>query len=189
MKEKNTGSRLFSSIIGIMISGIFLSNLSESWRRGLWNEFLNGLLLRRMQFMWQVDKQTFFMLLLCCIAAIVLVISLIRFLIQIIKLLAGSRESAKTVPAYTASRSVNRTPKTSGKTVFKKKTSVRTTTSVNGINRGDVSSQAIGCAHKNGKDKYLEQIEGFLKNGLIEKNEYDVLYARYKKLHISDDYH
>ena len=189
MKEKNTASRLFSSIACMLISGIFLSNLSESWRRGLWHEFLDGLLLRRMQFMWHTDKQTFFMLLLCCIAAIVFVGSLIRFLILIIKLLTGSREKAGPTPAYHASRTVSRASKASGKTVSKKNTAVRTTTSVNGVNRGDVSAQAISCAHKNGKDKYLEQIEGFLKNGLIEKNEYDVLYARYKKLHISDNYH
>ena len=45
------------------------------------------------------------------------------------------------------------------------------------------------CAHSRGREKYLEQIEGFLANGIIDKAEYKVLRERYEKLELPDDYH
>jgi len=186
MKEKSTKSKLTSTIICALISGVFLANLSEEWRRGLWREFQTGMLGRRLEFMWRVDKSTFFMLLLCCIAAAVFVISLLRCLILLIRLISHGAEPVSPSPVR---RKTAAQTKVSGARSRRRSAPVRTTTHVNGINRGDISSQAISCDHKNGRDKYLEQIQGFLKSGLIEKKEYDVLYARYKKLHISDDYH
>ena len=45
--------------------------------------------------------------------------------------------------------------------------------------------QALLCL----KEKYLEQIEGFYKNGLIEREEYKILRAKYEKLDLPEDYH
>ena len=47
----------------------------------------------------------------------------------------------------------------------------------------------IRCEHKTGTEKYLEQIDGFLKSGLIDREEYRILRDRYSKLDIPDDYH
>ncbi len=52
-----------------------------------------------------------------------------------------------------------------------------------------VTEEAINCRHSTGREKYLEQIEGYLKNGLIDKAEYNSLKARYERLDIPDDYH
>ncbi|MBQ6371973.1 MAG: hypothetical protein IJJ22_02495 [Oscillospiraceae bacterium] len=52
-----------------------------------------------------------------------------------------------------------------------------------------VTEEAINCRHSTGREKYLEQIEGYLKNGLIDRAEYNALKARYEKLDIPDDYH
>ena len=52
-----------------------------------------------------------------------------------------------------------------------------------------VTEEAIDCSHSTGRAKYLEQIDGYLKNGLIDKAEYNSLKARYERLDIPDDYH
>ena len=53
----------------------------------------------------------------------------------------------------------------------------------------DEAEEVISCAHKSGKEKYLEQVEGFYKNGLIDREEYKILRAKYEKLEIPEDYH
>ena len=49
--------------------------------------------------------------------------------------------------------------------------------------------EAIHCAHVRGKQKYIEQLDSYLKNGIIDKAEYRVLRERYEKLDLPDDYH
>ena len=53
----------------------------------------------------------------------------------------------------------------------------------------DEAEEAIHCSHVRGKQKYIEQLESYLKNGIIDKAEYRVLKERYEKLDIPDDYH
>ena len=53
----------------------------------------------------------------------------------------------------------------------------------------DEAEEAISCVHHSGKEKYLEQVEGFYKNGLIDREEYKILRAKYEKLEIPEDYH
>ncbi len=52
-----------------------------------------------------------------------------------------------------------------------------------------VTEEAINCSHSTGKAKYLEQIDGYLKTGLIDRAEYNALKTRYERLNIPDDYH
>ena len=51
------------------------------------------------------------------------------------------------------------------------------------------ADEAIHCAHLRGREKYLEQIDNYLKTGLIDRSEYRVLKERYMKLDIPEDYH
>ncbi len=51
------------------------------------------------------------------------------------------------------------------------------------------SEDAIHCDHRRGKEKYMQQLENYLASGLIEREEYRVLRARYEQLEIDDDYH
>ena len=51
------------------------------------------------------------------------------------------------------------------------------------------TEEAVHCAHSRGREKYLEQIEGFLANGIIDKAEYRLMKERYSRLNIEDDYH
>lgn len=189
MKEKKgAGAKLATAIVFALISGGFLSSLSDSWKIGLYHEVISGTLWRRMSFMWRADKETFFMLLLCCIAALVFLISILRCLFLLFALVTGGTKSSAAESTYRPAKRRPAAARAAGSRKSKN-APVRTATHINGVNRGDLSSQAISCDHRNGKDKYLEQIKGFLDSGLIEKKEYDLLYARYKKLHISDDYH
>lgn len=51
------------------------------------------------------------------------------------------------------------------------------------------AEQPVRCDHSRGREKYLEQIEGYLKNGIIDKAEYRILYDRYSRLELPEDYH
>ncbi len=51
------------------------------------------------------------------------------------------------------------------------------------------AEEAVHCAHLRGKEKYIEQLDGYLRAGLIDTAEYKVLKERYSKLDIPDDYH
>ena len=55
--------------------------------------------------------------------------------------------------------------------------------------RQEPEEDAIHCEHLTGKQKYLQQIDGYLKTGLIDRNEYRVLKERYMSINIPDDYH
>ena len=55
--------------------------------------------------------------------------------------------------------------------------------------RGDEAEEAIHCGHVRGKQKYIQQLDSYLKNGIIDRAEYKVLRERYEKLDIPDDYH
>ena len=51
------------------------------------------------------------------------------------------------------------------------------------------AEEAVTCAHRTGKEKYLEQVEGFYRNGLIDRAEYKVLREKYERLDLPEDYH
>ena len=51
------------------------------------------------------------------------------------------------------------------------------------------AEEAVHCHHSTGKEKYLEQLDGFLANGIIDKAEYRLMKERYSRLNIEDDYH
>ena len=53
----------------------------------------------------------------------------------------------------------------------------------------DDAEEAIHCAHLTGRAKYLEQIDNYLRTGLIDRDEYKVLKNRYMNIDISDEYH
>ena len=53
----------------------------------------------------------------------------------------------------------------------------------------DEAEEANTCAHHSGKEKYLEQVEGFYRNGLIDRDEYKTLRAKYEQMDIPEDYH
>ena len=48
---------------------------------------------------------------------------------------------------------------------------------------------ALGCDHKTGRDRYLEQLENYLESGVIDREEYNSMRARYEQQNIPDDYH
>ena len=57
------------------------------------------------------------------------------------------------------------------------------------VRAGRGTEEAIHCQHKTGKQKYLDQLDSFLANGIIDRAEYRTLRERYSKLEIDEDYH
>ena len=106
--------------------------------------------------------------------AVILVIIAFVSLLGILGAAGGRSVSA--APKRTVKRSVSRAASEMGK---------RTPSWKVAADEEDV----LHCDHKRGAEKYLEQIDGYLKTGLIDKDEYRVLRERYMKLNIPDDYH
>ena len=55
--------------------------------------------------------------------------------------------------------------------------------------REEFNEETVKCSHPRGKEKYLRQLDNFLASGLIDKNEYRILKARYEKLNIPENMH
>ncbi len=53
----------------------------------------------------------------------------------------------------------------------------------------DETESALGCDHKTGRDRYLEQLENYLESGVIDRDEFNSMRERYLKQNIPDDYH
>ena len=51
------------------------------------------------------------------------------------------------------------------------------------------TEEAVSCHHATGKEKYIRQLDSYLKAGLIDKAEYKLMKERYNRLNIEDDYH
>ena len=85
---------------------------------------------------------------------------------------AAARRAPQTRPVQTRMTSFEKTPAASRRSAH----------------RGE-AEEAVHCAHSRGKEKYLEQLDGFLANGIIDKAEYKLMRDRYSRLQIEDDYH
>ncbi|MBR1567231.1 MAG: hypothetical protein IJ649_10780 [Oscillospiraceae bacterium] len=72
---------------------------------------------------------------------------------------------------------------------FPQPTAVKTKQPPRAFRHADEVEEAITCAHHTGREKYLEQVEGFYKNGLIDRAEYKALREKYEKMDIPEDYH
>lgn len=72
---------------------------------------------------------------------------------------------------------------------FPQPTAVKTKQTPRAFQHKDEAEEAISCAHHTGKEKYLEQVEGFYRNGLIDRAEYKTLREKYEKMDIPEDYH
>ena len=57
------------------------------------------------------------------------------------------------------------------------------------LRHSDEAEEAITCQHLTGKEKYIQQLDSYLKAGLIDKAEYKIMKERYSKLEIPEDYH
>ena len=57
------------------------------------------------------------------------------------------------------------------------------------LRHSDEAEEAITCQHLTGKEKYIQQLDSYLKAGLIDKDEYKIMKERYSRLEIPEDYH
>lgn len=51
------------------------------------------------------------------------------------------------------------------------------------------TEEAVSCSHRVGREKYIDQLDSYLKAGLIDRAEYKALKERYKNMDIPSDYH
>ncbi len=60
---------------------------------------------------------------------------------------------------------------------------------IQNMHKAAAGEEAVSCQHETGKNRYIAQLDEFLKNGLIEKEEYNIMRRKYENLDIADDYH
>ena len=72
---------------------------------------------------------------------------------------------------------------------FPQPTAVKSRQPARVLQHKDEAEEVVTCAHRTGREKYLEQVEGFYKNGLIDRDEYKILREKYEKMDIPEDYH
>ena len=153
-----------SSIITAFLTGIILFYIiPRSWRDYWFHLLRAGLLPRYLSASLRHSPADFLFSIVFCILLLIFSISVIVSVIRIIAAIVRAGSDSGHPAGAKKMRKVN------GKVT--------------------ASDEALHCSHKRGREKYLEQINGFLRSGLIEKKEYDVLYQRYLKLDIPDDYH
>lgn len=134
--------------------------------------------LRRIQMLIQHSPGTFLTLLAYCICIIVMVVSLIRLIASMGRRgSAGSGTAAASMKGQAARSAPRYASAPRPERARRKERPVR------------VGEDAIHCEHKRGTEKYLQQIDGYLKAGLIDRAEYKTLYKKYSQLDIPDDYH
>lgn len=104
--------------------------------------------------------------------AVVIVIAVIVSTVSAAKKSAAGKTALQTRPAQTRMPAFEKTPVAARRSAHR-----------------DEAEEAVHCAHSRGKEKYLEQLDGFLANGIIDKAEYKLMKERYSKLEIEDDYH
>lgn len=164
---------LKNSIRTFIVSVLILSAVPEKWTDRL--EVLlfhSPITLRKLQMLWHVNPTNCILILLYLLVVATAVVSFFR----IILLLARTRRG----------RAVQALNGKARNTLSRENTVVPTPTRKEDHTEAD---EAIHCAHLRGKEKYLEQIDGFLRTGLIGREEYRILKERYSKLDIPDDYH
>ena len=107
--------------------------------------------------------------------AVVIVIAafvVLRATLSAAKKDAAAKKAPQTRPGRTRTASFEKTPGAARRSAHRSE-----------------AEEAIHCAHSRGKEKYLEQLDGFLANGIIDKAEYKLMRDRYSRLQIEDDYH
>ena len=72
---------------------------------------------------------------------------------------------------------------------FPQPTALKTKQPPHALHHKDEAEEALTCAHRTGREKYLEQAESFYRNGLIDRAEYKTLREKYEKMDIPEDYH
>lgn len=176
---------LKNSIRTFIVSVLILAAVPEEWTDRLEALlFHSPITLRRLQMLWHVNPTNCILILLYLLVVATAVVSFFRM----ITLLAKTRRGSGVQPS--GSKAKNTLPRENTGVPIPTRKAVPTRVK-QGTRKEDhtEADEAIHCAHLRGKEKYLEQIDGFLRTGLIGKEEYRILKERYSKLDIPDDYH
>ena len=165
MKNKRKGalgSLIISLAVLMSFRGPAIQNVLKYLTRGT-------LSWRKLEFLWRSNPAQLIMFLVYVLCALVAVVSFLRLFSP------GAVTTGSARPAR-AERPVRNTPKGNAVRAAARRA-------------GKEQEEAIHCEHKTGSEKYLEQIDGYLRTGLIDRAEYRVLKERYQNLNIPDDYH
>ena len=151
------------SAVRFFVLLILLGGLHGAWEDRL--EFILRMPLtpRRLEMLWNYNRPALIMTVAMAILAVATVISFFQMIRDFSKPAAKRNKSSIPAPEVKVRGAALKHP--------------------------DEAEEAIHCAHLTGRQKYLEQIDGYLRTGLIDRSEYRVLKERYMNLDIPDDYH
>ena len=152
-----------SSTIRFWVLLILLGGLHSLWEDRLEYILRMPITPRRLEMLWNYNRPALIAAAVLLVLAIATVIAFIQMIRDLSK--PGTNRKKQSIPAP--------------------EVKVR----ASALKHPAEAEEAIHCAHLTGRQKYLEQIDGYLRTGLIDRSEYRVLKERYMKIDIPDDYH
>ena len=167
------------SVLRFCVLLILFSGLSEQWGERVERLFRTPITPRTLQMLWNYSRPTLIAAAGMIILGVLTVIAFFRMLRALAR--RGGGTAGRTAARTSAEKRAARTA--AGSAASGSRASAR------GAVRQHAEEDAIHCDHLIGRQKYLEQIEGYLRTGLIDRSEYRVLKERYMSLDIPDDYH
>lgn len=142
--------------------------------------------LRRLEFIWQTDPRGVIMLCACVLLALIFVISLLRFFMGLIKALAGvgsslaeSVEQANTAARVQTSAARRQAPAARAQASERKQRAQGAAGTYAG--GGQRAAQQHSYTYKSGRERYMEQLDGFLRDGMVTREQYNELVRLYEK--------
>ena len=142
--------------------------------------------LHRLEFIWQTDPRGVIMLCACVLLALIFVISLLRFLMGLFKALAGlgsspaeSVEQANTAARRQASPARAQTPAARRQAPARERRLQAAAGTYAG--GGQRAAQPYSYTYKSGRERYMEQLDGFLRDGMVTREQYNELVRLYEK--------
>ena len=129
--------------------------------------------LRRLEFIWQTDPRGVIMLCACVLLALIFVIGLLRFFVG----LFGALARLGSGPADGVSQANTPTRRQAPPARERRSQGVAGTYA----GGGQRAAQPYSYTYKTGRERYMEQLDGFLRDGMVTREQYNELVRLYEK--------
>lgn len=143
--------------------------------------------LHRLEFIWRTDPRGVIMLCACVLLALIFVIGLLRFFVGLFGALArlGSGPADGVSQANTPTRRQAPAARVQTPAARRQAPPARERRSQGAAGTyaggGQRAAQPYSYTYKTGRERYMEQLDGFLRDGMVTREQYNELVRLYEK--------
>ena len=198
--------KLLSSIIVMVFAGNIMMMIPTGlvrrmyevlFKYGKWDP-------RHLQFIWNADRESVFWFFVFVLMAVLVVINLIRMISALISLVRGSGQAGRTAAGEKETEQVSRPYQTERRRAAmqkqqaalrkqraatqKQRSAEQAQKNLQAQNRtarrgkGYGTDTELSHTFKTGKARYMEQLDNFLKDGVVTRPEYEELKRKYEQM-------